>query len=125
VEHAWPRTTPEVLRSPRAPAGISGQPGDAVFIASRTIGFDELRKNVEGYSPEAMALAVDSLKNKPLGYRINIFVARMCFRGIYFPQMGPLAWFKLILQNRNTIFNLVRESFSAWRGNSAVPILFR
>ena len=25
------------------------------FIASRTIGFDELRKNVEGYSPEAMA----------------------------------------------------------------------
>ena len=25
------------------------------FIASRTIGYDELRKNVEGYSPEAMA----------------------------------------------------------------------
>jgi formate dehydrogenase major subunit len=25
------------------------------FIASRTIGFDELKKNVEGYSPEAMA----------------------------------------------------------------------
>jgi formate dehydrogenase major subunit len=25
------------------------------FIASRTIGFDELRKNVEGYSPETMA----------------------------------------------------------------------
>ena len=28
---------------------------DADFIASRTIGYDELRKNVEGYSPEAMA----------------------------------------------------------------------
>ena len=28
---------------------------DADFIASRTIGFEELRKNVEGYSPEAMA----------------------------------------------------------------------
>ena len=25
------------------------------FVASRTIGYDELRKNVEGYSPEAMA----------------------------------------------------------------------
>src|SRR5438034_5319612 len=25
------------------------------FIASRTIGYDELRRNVEGYSPEAMA----------------------------------------------------------------------
>src|SRR5258706_1703176 len=28
---------------------------NAQFIASRTIGYDELRRNVEGYSPEAMA----------------------------------------------------------------------
>ncbi len=28
---------------------------DEQFIAGRTIGYDELRKNVEGYSPEAMA----------------------------------------------------------------------
>ena len=28
---------------------------DEAFIASRTIGFEELRKNVEGYTPEAMA----------------------------------------------------------------------
>ncbi|MBA4177654.1 MAG: formate dehydrogenase subunit alpha, partial [Leptothrix sp. (in: Bacteria)] len=28
---------------------------DEAFIASRTIGFDELRRNVEGYTPEAMA----------------------------------------------------------------------
>jgi formate dehydrogenase major subunit len=28
---------------------------DRDFIASRTIGYDELRRNVEGYSPEAMA----------------------------------------------------------------------
>jgi len=28
---------------------------DAEFIASRTIGYDELRQNVEGYSPELMA----------------------------------------------------------------------
>ena len=28
---------------------------DAAFIASRTIGYDELRRNVLGYSPEAMA----------------------------------------------------------------------
>jgi hypothetical protein len=34
--------------------------------------------------------AVDSLNHKPLGYCINIFIARLCFRGIYFPQMGPL-----------------------------------
>jgi radical SAM superfamily enzyme YgiQ (UPF0313 family) len=67
------------------------------------------------YSPEAMAQAVASLRLKPLGYRINIFIARMCFRGIYFPQMGLLAWLKLIYQNRRTIFSLVREAFTIWR----------
>src|ERR1700731_2818626 len=74
------------------------------------------------YSPEAMAQAVDSLKDKPLGYRINIFIARMCFRGIYFPQMGPLAWLKLIYQNRRTISSLVREGFATWRGRPANPV---
>jgi hypothetical protein len=67
------------------------------------------------YSAEAIEKAVDSLDNKPLGYRINIFLARMCFRGIYFPQMGPSAWLKLISQNRRTIFNLVRDGFNVWR----------
>ena len=67
------------------------------------------------YSPEAIAQAVDSLKHEPVGYRINIFLARMCFRGIYFPQMGPLAWLKLMSQNRRTIFNLASEAFAAWR----------
>ena len=67
------------------------------------------------YSPEAIAQAVDSLKHEPVGYRINIFLARICFRGIYFPQMGPLAWLKLMSQNRRTIFNLVSEAFAAWR----------
>src|SRR6266513_420329 len=68
------------------------------------------------YSSEAIAQAVDSLKDQPLGYRINIFIARVCFRGIYFPQMGPWAWLKLIYHNRRTISNLVREGFTTWRG---------
>jgi len=67
------------------------------------------------YSPEAIAHAVDSLDHKPLGYRINILVARLCFRGIYFPMMGRLAWVKVIAQNRKTIFNLVKEGFSSRR----------
>src|SRR6202166_4821880 len=61
------------------------------------------------YSPEAIRRAVDSLDHKPLGYRINIFVARLCFRGIYFPMMGRLAWVKVIAQNRRTIFKLIRQ----------------
>src|SRR5437588_5044207 len=68
------------------------------------------------YSPDALAKAVDALEDKPLGYRINILIARLCFRGIYFPMMGRLAWVKVIAQNRRTIFKLVREAFVAWRG---------
>src|SRR5256714_1296987 len=74
------------------------------------------------YSPEAMAQAVDSLKDKPLGYRINIFIARMCFRGIYFPQMGPLAWLKLIYQNRRTISSLVKDGLSTWGRRPSKPL---
>ena len=75
----------------------------------------------ESYSPGALAAAVDSLRDQPLGYRVNIFLARLCFRGIYFPMMGKMAWMKVIAQNRRTIFKLVREGFKAgaWRGAPA------
>jgi len=75
----------------------------------------------QAYSPEALAQAVDALEDQPLGYRINIFLARLCFRGIYFPMLGRLAWVKVIAQNRRTIFKLVREGFrpGAWRGAPA------
>jgi radical SAM superfamily enzyme YgiQ (UPF0313 family) len=63
------------------------------------------------YAPEAIAHAVHSLDCKPVSYRINIFIARLCFRGIYFPQMGPMAWMKLLVQNRRTIAELVKEGF--------------
>ena len=65
------------------------------------------------YSPEAIEKAVDALNHKPLGYRINILIARLCFRGIYFPQMGRLAWVKTIFENRRTIFKLIRQGFGA------------
>jgi radical SAM superfamily enzyme YgiQ (UPF0313 family) len=62
------------------------------------------------YSPEALAQAVESLDDQPLGYRVNIFLARLCFRGIYFPMLGKFAWLKVIAQNRKTIFVLVKEA---------------
>lgn len=65
------------------------------------------------YSAEAIAAAVGSMDDKPLGHRINIFLARLCFRGIYFPQMGKWAWVKVIAQNRRTIFNLLSEAFGS------------
>jgi len=65
----------------------------------------------QAYSPEALAQAVDWLGDQPIGYRINIFFARLCFRGIYFPMMGKTAWLKVAVQNRRTILKLVREAF--------------
>lgn len=66
------------------------------------------------YSPEAITDAVNSLRHKEVGYRINILVARLCFRGIYFPQMGPLAWLKVIAQNWKSIFGVIRDGFGDW-----------
>jgi radical SAM superfamily enzyme YgiQ (UPF0313 family) len=65
------------------------------------------------YSPDAIEKAVDALNDQPLGYRINILIARLCFRGIYFPQMRRLAWLQTIVENRHTIFKLVKQAFGA------------
>jgi hypothetical protein len=75
---------------------------------------------VSSYSPEAIEKAVDSLNHKPLGYRINIFIVRLCFRGIYFPQMGHFAWLKTILENRRTIFKLIKQGLGGGL-HAAVP----
>ncbi len=75
------------------------------------------------YSPEAIARAVHAFDYKPVCYRINILIARLCFRGIYFPQMNPVAWMKVIWENRGTIFELVKEGFSTnWGVNPRIPV---
>jgi radical SAM superfamily enzyme YgiQ (UPF0313 family) len=75
------------------------------------------------YSPEAIEKAVDSLNHKALGYRINILIARLCFRGIYFPQMGGFAWLKTILENRRTIFKLLRQGLGGGLHAAAPPVM--
>src|SRR5258708_13428077 len=65
------------------------------------------------YGPAAIAQAVDSLDDQPLGYRINIFIARMCFRGIYFPMLARFAWCKVISENRHTTFKLATQATPA------------
>ena len=87
---------------------------------------DEVKYGWEhAYSPKAIAGAMQSLSHKEVGYRINILVARLCFRGIYFPQMGPLAWVKVIAENRSSIFQVIRDGFGDWlngfKKNRAIP----
>src|SRR5580698_4690630 len=82
----------------------------------------EVRRGwAKSYSPEAIEAAVDSLSHKPLGYRINILIARLCFRGIYFPQLGRFAWMKTIFENKRTIFKLIRQGFSSGLSAAARP----
>lgn len=66
------------------------------------------------YNPEAIARAVDSISGENVGDRINILIARLCFRGIYFPQMSRWVWAKVLVQNRRTIYKVVREGAAAW-----------
>ena len=73
----------------------------------------------EAYSAAALEKAVDALDDQPLGYRINIFIARLCFRGIYFPMMGRFAWVKMLAGNGRTIFKLAKQGFLAWYGSAA------
>ena len=61
------------------------------------------------YSPERNWEAVNSIKHAPIGIRIGHLVARLFFRGIYFPQMNKRAWLKLFFDNRRTIISLTRE----------------
>src|ERR1044072_9231838 len=67
------------------------------------------------YSPAGIASAVNSISNQPVGQRLSILIARLCFRGIYFPQMGKWAWTKVIVQNRRTIYSLAKEGVQTWR----------
>jgi radical SAM superfamily enzyme YgiQ (UPF0313 family) len=67
------------------------------------------------YSPERNAQAVAALSGRPLQYRASHLVARLFFRGIYFPQMNRRAWLKLIADNRGVIYSLAKEAAAEWR----------
>ncbi len=70
---------------------------------------------VSSYSPERNRQAIESISDKPIDIRIGHLVARLFFRGIYFPQMGKRAWMKVLFQNRRAILSLTKEGVGTWR----------
>lgn len=72
------------------------------------------------YSPQRNADILRSMRGTPLQYRAIHLIARLFFRGIYFPQMGKRAWIKLILANRQPIYALAREGFRLWRESKTI-----
>ena len=65
------------------------------------------------YSPSRNSEAIKAINDKPLTYRISHLVARLFFRGIYFPQIGWQPWLRLIADNRGSILKLAGASVLA------------
>lgn len=76
----------------------------------------------ESYSPAATEEALNGLRDDPVPYRISHLIARLFFRGIYFPQRSAWGWLKLLVQNRRSIVRLIRDSFSGWPGGRNAPL---
>jgi hypothetical protein len=68
------------------------------------------------YSATATAHALESIADEPVPYKISHLIARIFFRGIYFPPKGVWGWLKVVAQNRGSIFRIVKESFTRWGG---------
>jgi radical SAM superfamily enzyme YgiQ (UPF0313 family) len=68
------------------------------------------------YSPAATERALDYLEDEPAAYKISHLVARLFFRGIYFPRKGVRQWLKLAFENRRPIYRVVRDCFKRWHG---------
>ena len=75
---------------------------------------------MNAYSPAATRKSIDSIANEPAAYKISHLIARMFFRGIYFPQKGAWAWLKVIAENWGTGFYVLRESLTNWGGSAAM-----
>ena len=71
---------------------------------------------LDSYSAAATASAIESIADEPVPYKISHLIARVFFRGIYFPPKGVWGWFKVIAQYRGSIFRIVKESFTQWNG---------
>lgn len=69
------------------------------------------------YSPDRNWEALHSIRHAPIETRISHLAARLFFRGIYFPQIGTMAWLKLLFANRRPIAALASEGFRTWRAS--------
>jgi radical SAM superfamily enzyme YgiQ (UPF0313 family) len=69
----------------------------------------------DSYSPKRNEKVIDELIQENLYIGAMHLLARLCFRGIYVPQMTKRAWFNLIFQNRRSIFKLLRNATAKYR----------
>ncbi|CAN5258424.1 hypothetical protein BH20ACI2_BH20ACI2_26990 [soil metagenome] len=108
-------------------AGRLARPKHWLDFAPFVMAHDPLKMSIEdakketfdawyrSYSPERNLEAINEIREAPIDTRIGHLVARLFFRGIYFPQMNRSAWIKLLYDNRKPIVSLTREGIRTWR----------
>ena len=62
------------------------------------------------YSPKSISTAVKWLESRSFPDRLMHLLARLAFRGIYFPQMKRREWAQLLFQNRGPILRLLAQA---------------
>jgi radical SAM superfamily enzyme YgiQ (UPF0313 family) len=67
------------------------------------------------YSPDRNEKVVNLLISQNPDIGAMHLLARLCFRGIYVPQMTKRAWLNLIFQNRRSILKLLRTGIAKYR----------
>ncbi len=71
----------------------------------------EVRRAWEtSYDPATTASAMRWLEARSLGDRSVHLVARLLFRGIYFPQMRRREWLRVLFENRGPILRLLSQA---------------
>ena len=76
----------------------------------------------QSYDPKANARALDWLEGRSFCDRMMHLLARIAFRGIYFPQMRAREWAHVLLENRHVIFRLAGQAIRAKFGTRAEDI---
>lgn len=82
---------------------------------------EEARQEVDhawrnSYSPERNRDAIAYLAGKPAGERLVHLMARIAFRGIYFPQVSRFQWFRAAGQNWRLMWEIARQ---LWKGGGS------
>jgi radical SAM superfamily enzyme YgiQ (UPF0313 family) len=83
-----------------SPLGLSAEQAEAEMRRAWT----------RSYAPSTNASAIRWLGTKSFADRVMHLLARLGFRGIYFPQMRRRDWVRLLFENRGPVLNLAFEA---------------
>jgi radical SAM superfamily enzyme YgiQ (UPF0313 family) len=62
------------------------------------------------YDPATTAAAMEWLEGRPVADQVIHLLARMAFRGIYFPQMTKRQWLRVLFENRGPIYRVISQA---------------